>query len=112
MGKGQSNILQMKMLQLEECKAATLQGVLREAKLPVDLMYGSNPVDERTPSEYVQQLKSSLHDGYALVREHCKSEHKRQKAIYDEKIHGKPFDLGDNVWLHSPAIPRGQSKKL
>ena len=47
-----------------------------------------------------------------LVREHCKSEHKRQKAIYDEKIHGKPFDLGDNVWLHSPAIPRGQSKKL
>ena len=84
----------------------------REAKLPVDLMYGSNPVDERTPSEYVQQLKTSLHDAYALVREHCKSEHKRQKAIYDEKIHGKPFDLGDNVWLHSPAIPRGQSKKL
>ena len=84
----------------------------REAKLPVDLMYGSNPVDERTPSEYVQQLKTSLHDAYALVREHCKSEHKRQKAIFDEKIHGKPFDLGDNVWLHSPAIPRGQSKKL
>ena len=70
----------------------------REAKLPVDLMYGSNPVDERTPSEYVQQLKTSLHDAYALVREHCKSEHKRQKAIYDEKIHGKPFDLGDNVY--------------
>ena len=77
----------------------------REAKLPVDLMYGSNPVDKRTPSEYVQQLKTSLHDAYAF-------EHKRQKAVYDEKIHGKPFDLDDNVWLHSPAIPRGQSKKL
>ena len=48
----------------------------------VDLMYGSNPVDERTPSEYVQQLKSSLHDAYALVREYCKSEHIRDRKPF------------------------------
>ena len=58
----------------------------------------------------LQQLLSSFHDAYALVREHSIGEHRRQKAIYDEKVRGKPFNLGDLVWLHSPAIPRGQCK--
>eukprot|EP00731_Ephydatia_muelleri_P033166 Em0025g122a len=58
----------------------------REAKLPVDLMYGSNRIEERL------------------------SEHRRQKDIYDEKVHGKPFVPGELVWL--PAVPRGQSRKL
>eukprot|EP00731_Ephydatia_muelleri_P009815 Em0005g401a len=52
----------------------------------------------------------SLH--IPLVREHCKAEHRRQKDIYDEKVHGKPFVPGELVWLHSPAVPRGQSRKL
>ena len=47
-----------------------------------------------------------------LVREQYKAEHRRQKALYDEKAHGKPFRPGDTVWLFSPAIPRGRSKKL
>ena len=34
--------------------------------------------------------------------------HARQKEYYDQKIHGKPFQIGDQVWLHSPAIQRGQ----
>lgn len=84
----------------------------REAKLPVDLMYGSNPMETKPVADYALQLKRGLQNAYALVREHCKAEHKRQKVLYDEKVHGKPFNPGDMVWLLSPAIPRGQSKKL
>eukprot|EP00731_Ephydatia_muelleri_P021521 Em0014g112a len=47
-----------------------------------------------------------------LLREKCQAEHKRQKALYDERVHGKPFSPGDLVWLHSPAVPRGRSRKL
>ena len=46
------------------------------------------------------------------MREHCKAEHRRQKDIYDEKVRGKPFVPGELVWLLSPAVPRGQSRKL
>ena len=36
----------------------------------------------------------------------------RQKALYDDKVHRKPFAVGDRVWLHSPVVPRGKSRKL
>lgn len=32
--------------------------------------------------------------------------------MYDENINGILFELGDLVCLHSPALPRGQSRKL
>ncbi len=36
----------------------------------------------------------------------------RQKDIYDQRAHGKPFMIGNLVWLHCPSVPRGKSKKL
>ena len=32
--------------------------------------------------------------------------------LLNEKIHGKPYKVGDLVWLHNPAMPRGQARKL
>ena len=84
----------------------------RQVKLPVDLMYGSSKIEEVPVQEYVQKLKEDLQSSYQLVRDRCVTEHKRQKAIYDEKFHGAPFNQGDLVWLHSPAVPRGLSRKL
>ena len=84
----------------------------REVKLPIDLMYGSNPIEQATLPEYVQKLKDGLENAYCLVRERCEAEHKRQKSIYDEKVHGKPFNCGDLVWLYPPAVPRGKSRKF
>ena len=62
---------------------------------PVDLMYESNLMETKTVSGYALQLKRGLQNAYALVREHCKADHRRQKALYDEKVHGKPFNPGD-----------------
>ena len=84
----------------------------RQVKLPVDLIYGSSKIEEVPVQEYVQRLKEDLQRSYQLVRDRCVTEHKRQKAIYDEKVHGAPFNQGDLVWLHSPAVPRGLSRKL
>jgi len=36
----------------------------------------------------------------------------RQKELYDEKIHGKPYNVSDFMWLHNPAVPKGQAHKL
>ena len=84
----------------------------RQVTLPVDLMYGISHEEEVLLPEYVERLKERLRGAYALVRERCGTEHRRQKAIYDEKVHGAPFNPGDLVWLHSPAVPRGLSRKL
>ena len=62
--------------------------------------------------EYVQQMKESLWEAYATVRQNCQSGHCRQKAIYDKRVHGKPLANGDLVWLFTPAVPKGQSRKL
>ena len=35
-----------------------------------------------------------------------------QKELYDQRVHGQPFNTGDWVWLYSPAIGRGGSRKL
>ncbi|KAL5502426.1 hypothetical protein EMCRGX_G009196 [Ephydatia muelleri] len=32
--------------------------------------------------------------------------------MYDKRAHGKPYIIGDYVWLHSPVVPRGGSRKL
>ena len=84
----------------------------RQAKLPIDLMYGTNQMEPNTTSEYARCLKDALQEAYALVRERCQAEHKRQKELYDQKVHGKPFSPGELVWLHSTAVPRDRSRKL
>ena len=54
----------------------------------------------------------TLHNAYAIVRERCSIEHRRQKSFYNEKVHGKSYNVGDMVWLHSTVVPRGKSRKL
>ena len=85
----------------------------RQARLPVDLMYGVPQKDEVVwPETYAGQLKKSLEKSYAAVRKTFNTEHKRQKTLYDRKVHGRPFSAGDLVWLFNPAVPRGKLKTL
>ena len=84
----------------------------RQAKLPMDIVYGSPSPEVRSPSQYAADLKKVLEKSYETAREHLQTETKRQKELYNQKVHGKQFSSGDLVWLHSPAVPRGHSRKL
>ena len=84
----------------------------RQATIPVDLMHNLNQGQEKELPSYAHQLQEGLKEAYALVRNHCESEHQLQKAIYDRKVHGKPFSIGNIVWLFSPAVPSGRCKKF
>ena len=37
-------------------------------------------------------------------------ENDEEKAIYDRRARGGPFNKGDHVWLFSPAVPPGRCK--
>ena len=84
----------------------------REARLPIDFMVGAAPTTPVSPFQYAADLQAQLTAAYRQVREHMAVSHNCQKELYDRRVHGKPFAAGDMVWLHSPQVPVGQSKKL
>ena len=77
----------------------------REAKLPVDLMYGSNRIEERRATEYAHNRREGLQSSYALVREHCKAEHRRQGHIRREGPREtlRPWRAGMATFTSCPA---------
>ena len=83
----------------------------RQARLPIDLVYGTK-VNHTHASAYAMSTKRAFEEAYSLVRQKLNAAHCIQKTYYDKKVHGKPFVTGDLVWLFSPAVPRGKSKKL
>ena len=84
----------------------------RQARVPIDITYGT-PTPPMTPvTEYAACLKQRLENAYEQVRGKMGHSLDRQKDLYDKRIHGKPLATGDKVWLHYPAVPLGKSKKL
>lgn len=78
----------------------------REARLPIDLVYGPPPDNRQSPSKFVKDTVESLTKAFTTVRDNLSQAHKRQKDNYDTRVHHKPYKPGDRVWLHNPASLR------
>ena len=84
----------------------------RQARMPIDTMYGTPTPKPQLASECAGKLRESLEAAYERVRKQIGQKLDRPAEIYNRKAHGEPFKPGDLVWLHSPAIAKGHSKKL
>ena len=86
----------------------------RQARLPVDLIYGIGPqiADNQSVGEYAASLKNRVSEAFDLVRKNMSQHHVYQKEPNDRKVHGQPFSTGDWVWLYSPVVGKGGSRKL
>ncbi len=62
-----------------------------------DIMYGSPNPPASTATEYAAKLRNNLESAYELVREKMGHSLRRQKDIYDQRAHSKPFMIGDLV---------------
>ena len=80
----------------------------REVRLPVDLQFGTSFCDMLSSDQYVRGLQNRPY-AYQLVRETMGDVQKHQQMLYNRCIHGKPFDAGELVWLHSTVVPIRQS---
>lgn len=58
-------------------------------------MYKTPVTEVRNSSQYVWDLCKSLQDAYALACDNLQAASFRQKELYDEKIDGKPYKVGD-----------------
>ena len=63
-------------------------------------------------SQYVRELRESLEEAYEHARENLQASQQRQKAYYDQRATGTPFQVGDLVWLWVKEIKKGQTRKL
>ena len=85
----------------------------REACLPVDVMFGLPPsVPSQQVNQYSKDLTARLDTAYKMVRERLGFRQCRQKAVCDKRKVGGAYGVGEWVWLHCPAVPRGKSPKL
>ena len=85
----------------------------RNARLPVDVMFPTDkPAADVSYGEYAKMTSESMEKAFNIAREHVGEKQEQQKQFYDKKCHGKRFQTGDLVYLHSNVVPRGQAKKL
>ena len=84
----------------------------RQARLLINIAYGSPTPALTSLSEYASKLRVSLEKAYQKVCTHTGHKFERQKALYDRRVHGKPLAEGDLVWLHSPVPKHGIHKNI
>jgi hypothetical protein len=84
----------------------------REARLPVDIMYNLAPNKKDEPSGYAETLKANISQAYDRVHTRMDREQSRQKAVCNQSSDDRKYSIGEKVWLHCPAVPRGRSPKF
>ena len=57
----------------------------------------ATPENARTVPDYVFNLKKSLVEAYAAVRETLGTHLQRQKDFYNRKVHGEPHKTGEGI---------------
>ena len=75
----------------------------RETRLLIDLRFlcptDLEPSTTSTYQEYTATLQTKLNDLFLQAREKLQLSQKRQADKYNSKAWGKPFNVGDRVWL-------------
>ena len=69
----------------------------RQAKLPVELMYGMPEPEPQSGTAYATQLKPSLTEAYEMVRVKTTQQLDHQAELYNKEVHGKPYEVGNHV---------------
>ena len=84
----------------------------RNPRLPEDVLYSLPVQSHDSVTQYTKVLKGRLQRSYQAVIKHVQQKQTSQKDVYDRGVRGSPYGVGDLVLLHSPAVPRGKSRKL
>jgi len=78
----------------------------------MDLMFGGWRQRSGSVGVHAKKVAQSLESGYQRTRERLGDAHRRQKAVYDRKVVGGRFKVGDKVLVYTPHGKRGQCRKL
>ena len=87
----------------------------REMILPTTHSIRAKVSPEISGTDYtskLENLKSSLKSAYKSVRQNTHKTYTSNKRYYDRRAKERVFSVGDIVYLFSPAMKPGQSRKF
>lgn len=85
----------------------------RSPQLPIDVMLGRiSKVKAQSYPHFVTQTHQYVAQAYKLVRQHLSQHHLHNKEAHDRKGTAPELQIGDVVWLYTPVVPRGNTKKF
>ena len=86
----------------------------RTPSLPVDVMLGNSSLC--SPSiplpEFIETTQTKMKDLFSATRQRLSLARARQRKVHDYHSHPTAFEIGDKVWLYTPAVPKGSTKKF
>ena len=84
----------------------------REVEVPLDVITETSPDAPPLKTDYAQAVQKRLASAHDLARRHLNKAAIRQKRNYDKRLSGRPFAVGDSVWLHLVRRKKGRNAKL
>lgn len=85
----------------------------REMPKPIDVALQPKPnFEEYDTNDYRMKLEKGLEIVHQLAKENIKNAQIRQERNYKKKGEEKSFHEGDWVYLFTPYLPKGKSKKF
>ena len=84
----------------------------RELAMPIDIMLPIQKETQTTPAGYATKLRERLQFAYDPMRKTLKTSVERQKRLYNQRVFGEPFKVGDLVWCADKTRKKGISPKL
>ena len=84
----------------------------RELRLPADLVFGSPEPRSESTSNYIKSLDTTLQSVHRTARVRDNASHCHQKDLYDRRVRGTPYKVGDLVWLLDTVIGAGEHRKF
>ena len=73
----------------------------RELEVPLDAITEALPDALSLKMDYAQAVQKRLASAPDLARRHLNKAAIRQKRNYDKRLAGRPFTVGDSVWMHN-----------
>jgi sulfite reductase alpha subunit-like flavoprotein len=74
----------------------------------VDLLYGTPELDSLPPLQYAATLKTAMTEAYEKVKTKATRQLKHQSDLYNQKVHGNPYKVGDCVG----SLPTDTARKV
>jgi transposase InsO family protein len=84
----------------------------RDARLPVDVIYGPYREIQHDVSVHRTQLTRTLHRAYSVLLQNADASAARRKVTYDASHRDVHYDVGSLVIVWAPVRRKGRSAKL
>ena len=83
-----------------------------ELEVPLDSINKASRDAPPIKMDYAQAVQKRLASAHDLARRHLNKVTMRQKQHYDKRLAGRPFVIGDSVWLHNGRRKKGRNSKF